>query len=442
MRARNLLLCFSLTALAVQAETYTLTLQQALELAARQNPDVTIARLDQQHEEQGVTVASDPFHPKVILGSGAAYTYGYPNTIQGSAPAIFQLTTQQSLFNRPKSYEQAAAREVARGAEYGAQAKTDDVAYQAADLFLTASQVEHAGEVISTQLPSLQKVIDTMSAAVSGGTELPLELKRARVNLASSQQQLDATRLDKDYYEMLLAVVVGYRATDRVKPVDSDLPTALAPASETDAIDTALRSSRQLRQLQANILAKEMDYRSYKTARWPQIDLVAQYALFAKYTYSQYFPANKFQYNNFQLGAAITLPLLVGSGRGGYMAQSLTDIQKLRIQTDQLRNRILIDTRRSYEQWRKAETIRDLARQKLDLAREDLTVKLAQNGEGRVILRVLEQARLEESDLWMQLYDSETQVTRTKLAILRQTGALMAAIRGQEGGIVPGASHP
>ena len=442
MRAHNLLLCFSLTALLGRAETHPLTLKQALELAARQNPDVTLARLDQQHEEQGVTVASDPFHPKVFLGSGAAYTYGYPNTIQGSAPAIFQVVTQQSLFNRPKSYQLAAAREVARGAEYGAQAKTDDVAYQAADIFLAANQMEHTGDIISTQLPSLQKVIDTMSAAVSGGTELPLELKRAKVNLASSQQQLESAQLDKDYYETLLSVVVGYPATDRVKPVDSDVSALLTPASESDAVDTALRTSRQLRQLQSNILAKEMDFRSYKSARLPQVDLVAQYALFLKSTYQQYFPANKFQYNNFQIGASISVPLLVGSGRGGYMAQALTDIQKLRIQTDQLRNRIQTETRRSYEQWKKAETIRDLARQKLDLAREDLTVKLAQNGEGRVPLRVLEQTRLEESDLWMQLYDSETQVTRAKLSILRQTGTLMAAIRGKEGGSEPGVTQP
>ena len=181
--------------------------------------------------------------------------------------------------------------------------------------------------------------------------------------------------------------------------------------------------------MQSNILAKELDLRSYKAARLPQVDLVAQYALFAKYTYEQYFASRNFQRNNFQLGAAISVPLLVGSGRQGYLQQATTDMLKLRIQTDQVRNRILSDTRRSYQQWRKAESIRDLARMKLDLAREDVTVKLAQNSEGRTPLRELEQARIEESNLWLQLYDSEAQVTRTKLAILRQMGTLMAAVQ-------------
>ncbi len=439
---RNLFLAASIFASLGLSETHSLTLQQTLELAARQNPDVTLARLDQQKAEEGIRVAQDPFHPKVTLGSGAAYTYGYPNTIEGSAPAIFQVTTVDSLFNRPKTYEVAAAKELAHGSEYASQAKTDEVAYQAADLFLTTSQLEHAGETLTTQIPSLQKVVDTISAAVLEGSELPLELKRAKVNLASSQEQLSSARLDQDYYEMILAVVVGFPATDRVKPVDSDVTAELAPASETEAVDLALRNNRQLRQMQSNILAKEMDLRSYKAARLPQVDLVAQYALFAKYTYQQYFPSNRFQRNNFQLGAAVSVPLLVGSGRQGFLGQAFTDMQKLRLQTDQLRNRILTDTRRSYEQWQKAQSLRDLARMKLDLGREDLTVKLAQNAEGRMPLRQLEQARIEESTLWMQLYDSETQVTRAKLAILRQTGTLMAAVGNTQGGTQPNGVHP
>ena len=439
---RNPVVIIFVFALTAAAETHSLTLQQTLELAARQNPDVTLARLDQSHAEEAIRVAQDPFRPKVIAGSGAAYTYGYPNTIQGSAPAIVQLTTQQSLFNRPKTYQIAVARELARASEYGARAKTDEVAYQAADLFLNASQIEHQGETLNSQIPGLQKIVDTVSAAVSGGSELPLELKRARVNLASTQEQLDGVQFDRDYFEMMLAVVVGYSANDKVKPVDSDLISIFTPASESDAVDSALHSNQELRQMQSSIIAKQLDLKSYKSARLPQVDLVAQYALFAKYTYDQYFTSSKFQRNNFQLGAAISIPLLVGSARQGYMGEALTDLQKLRIQADQVRNRILADTRRSYEQWRKAENLRNLARMKLDLAREEVTVRLAQSNEGRLPLRDLEQARLEESNLWMQLYDAEAQVTRSKLAILRQMGTLTATILGGERGAPASVNHP
>jgi outer membrane protein len=423
-------IAFVVLAASASAEVHSLTLQQALEVAARQNPDVALARLDEQRAEQGVKVALDPFRPKVYGGSGLAYTYGYPNSIEGNAPSLFQVKTDMNLYNRPKSYQVASARENARGSQFAAQAKGDEVAYQAADLFLTASQAEHEGDTLSSQLPSLEKVQDSLAAAVSEGSELPLELKRARVNLALSQERLSSARLDQDYYQMMLAVVLGYPATDRVKPVESDLSQTPAPPSEDEAAAAALHNNRQLRQMQSNVLAKELEVRSFRSARLPQVDLVAQYALFARYNYINYF--QKFQRNNFQIGASIAIPLLVGSASSGLALQALTDVQKIRIQTNQLRNRIIADTRRSYEQWKKAENVRDLSRMQLDLAREELTVLLAQNGEGRIPMSRVEQARLEEGDRWIALYGAETQVTRAKLAILREMGTLLAAVQGAQ----------
>ncbi len=432
LKTASLLLTFAGLA---GAEVHSLTLQQALEIAARQNPDIALARLDAQKAEEGIKIAKDPFRPHVNAGSGLAYTYGYPNAIEGNAPSLFEVRTDQALYNRPKSWEVAAAREAARASEYGAEAKSDEIAYQTADLFLTARQMEHESETLSTQLPSLQKVVEATEIAVNEGSELPVELKRAQVNLAISRERIASDTLDQDYYEMMLAVALGFPATDRVKPVDSDLGIAVTPPSEQEAADSALRNNRELRQMQSNVLAKEMDLRSYKSARWPQVDLVAQYALFAKYNYQQYF--QKFQHNNFQLGASVTIPLLIGPSAHGLAEQAYTDMAKLRIQTDQLRNRILTDTRRSYEQWQKAENIHNLSRMQLDLAREELTVLLAQNAEGRVPMSQVEQARLEEGNKWMALYEAETQVTRAKLAILRQMGTLMASVREGKTGSRP-----
>jgi len=412
------------------AEVHSLTLVQALEIAARQSPEVTLARLDAQRAEQGVKIALDPFRPKAYAWSGLAYTYGYPNSIDGNAPSLMQVRTDMAIYNRPKSYQVAAARETARGSEFASQAKAEDVAYQAADLFLLATQTRHQDETIAGQLPALQKVVDSMSAAVSEGSELPLELKRARVNMAISETRLSSLRLDRDYYEMMLAVVLGYPTTDRVKPIDSDLSLTPMPPSEEEAAEIALRNNREIRQMQSNLLAKELDVRSFKAARLPQIDLVAQYALFAKYNYVNYF--QKFQHNNFQIGASIAFPLLIGPASSGLALQSYTDMQKIRIQLDQVRNRILSDTRRSYEQWQKAQKMRDLSHMQLDLAREEVSVLLAQNSEGRVPIARVEQARLEEGDRWIDFYNAEAQVARAKFAILRQTGTLLTAVRGQK----------
>ena len=85
-----------------------------------------------------------------------------------------------------------------------------------------------------------------------------------------------------------------------------------------------MRNNRELRQMQSNVLAKELDLRSFKRGVLPQFDLVAQYALFAKYNYVNYF--QKFQANNFQLGASITIPIWVGSASKGLALQAQTDM--------------------------------------------------------------------------------------------------------------------
>jgi outer membrane protein TolC len=422
---------FLVAASAAIAEVHSLTLQETLNLASRQNPDVTLARLDQEHAEEGIKVARDPFVPKVYGGSGLAYTYGYPNSIDGNAPSLFEAKTDMSIYNRPQSYQLAAARETARGSQLGAQAKADEVAFQAADLFLNASEAARERETLSNEVPSLQQVVEASSAGVNEGSELPLDQKRARVNLALSQQRLESISLDQDYYEMMLAVVLGYPPSDRVKPVDTDISLPVAPDSEDEATDMALRNNRDLRQMQSNVMVKQLQVRSYKSSRLPQVSLVAQYALFAKYNYVNYF--QKFQRNNFQIGAAVTIPLLIGSASQGLAEQALTDMQKIRIQMDQVRNRIITDTRRSYQQWKKAQSLRDLVRMQLDLAREQLTVFLAQNAEGRIPIRTVEQARLEESDRWIEFYEAETQVKRTQLAILREMGTLLASVRASSG---------
>ena len=105
-----------LAACSAFAETKTLTLRQALDLALAQSPDIMLARLDQERAREQVTIARDPFVPKVYAGSGAAKTWGFPANIGGEAPSIFNLRTQMALFDRPQSYQIAQSNENLRGA--------------------------------------------------------------------------------------------------------------------------------------------------------------------------------------------------------------------------------------------------------------------------------------------------------------------------------------
>jgi outer membrane protein TolC len=434
---------FFLGAALSHAEVHSLTLQQALEIASRQNPDVALARLDEQHARENIKVVHDPFVPKVIAGSGGAYTYGYPNSIEGNAPSIVTLQTQMAIYNKPRSYMVAAAREEARSVQIDAQERSDEVAFRTASLFLDIQDAMRQRQTLESQLPTLKQVLAVMQSRVSEGSELPVENLRAKVNLGQAEHELNSNKANEDYSEMLLAVTLGYSANDRIVPAETTQSFELPPVnSEDDSIAVALKRSKDLRRLESAVLSKQLEIRSYRASRLPQVDLVAQYSLFAKYAYTQYFPGTRFQYNNAQIGASFMIPLLVGSASGGQYEEAATDIAKLRIQINETRNRITADTRKSYEDMRNARETRDLARQQLDLAHEDLSVLLSRYAEGQARLADVEKARAAENERWLSLYQAETQLERSKLGVLRQLGDLMASLRTAAGQDTSGKQEP
>src|SRR5580658_5771384 len=95
----------------LRAEKHSLTLRQTVELALRQNPDVALARLDEEKVRQGIRAAHGPFTPHVTVGSGLAYTNGIPSSVAGSAPSIVQGVATQDIFNRQQSLLVAQAKE-------------------------------------------------------------------------------------------------------------------------------------------------------------------------------------------------------------------------------------------------------------------------------------------------------------------------------------------
>ena len=414
------------------AEDRALTLKQAVERALRQNPEVMIARLDEQKAQLGVRIARDPFLPKVFAGSGDAYTYGYPNSIDGAAPSIIQIRTDMALFNRSKSFGLAEARENARGAGIQAESKTDEIVYRTAVVFLDAEQAAHSLELVQREAESLERVRGVIAARVSEGRQLELDRRRADVDLARARQRAKSFAEAKDYAEGSLSTVLGYGTGDRVTPVSDDdgLSAALekaAPANEDAAAEAALGASKDLKSLASQLAAKILEVRSERATRLPQVGLIAQYALFAKSSYQAYF--GKFQRNNAQLGVDVTFPLLLGSAPSAQAAQAETDTFRIRQQVGMERNRVSLEARHAYQEMATLTDARSLAKLDLEVQRDQLSLLLAQLDEGRASSQQVDAARVEEQEKWIAYYAADNQLQHARLSLLHQTGALLAALR-------------
>ena len=402
-------------------------MRQALNRALEQNPDIALARLDEQKAAQSVRLARSPFHPTLAAGSGIAYTNGFPMSIDGAAPSIVQARARESLFNRQQSLTAAAARENERGFAISTESKRNEIAFRTASLFLDAQRSARLADLARKQVDSLEKIVEAMQARISEGRELPIESKRAALSLARGHQRVEQLVDDQDSTERSLAVVLGFSADDQVRAAAEELKAPATPPSEEAAIQSATESSKELRRLQSELTAKELDVRAQKAARLPTVDLVAQWGLFAKFNnYTNYF--RTFQRSNGEIGASVTIPLWSGPSVSAAAAQAEADAARVSIEMNAARNRISLETRQNFQTLHKAETERDVAHLDLDVARDQVSILLDQMNEGRATLQQLEQARFNEDEKWIAFYDAQYAAEKAAWDLLHRTGDLMAAL--------------
>jgi outer membrane protein TolC len=349
-------------------------------------------------------------------------------SIDGNAPAILQARTQMAIFDRPQSYRAAQANEAVRGLEFDLGMRQDEAAYRVASLFFDADQAARNLAAVERQMESLIRVRDLTGVRVSEGRELSIESSRANLKLLQAQQrQAELTDLVADA-ETSLAQALGFDPGDRVHPLEKEERRVAALDTEESAIQLALDSSHEIRRLQSNLQAKNLEIKSYKAERLPKADLVAQYSLLSRYNnYEKFFGA--FQRHNVELGASFTIPIFVGRSGAAATVQAQTDIDKIRVEIGRTRSRITADLQHAYREARRAETSQKLARADLDLAREDLSLQLTRYDEGQVTTAQVEAARATEQEKWMAYYDTQHAVEVARLTVLRQTGTLLAALR-------------
>src|SRR5512146_834651 len=119
----------------------TLSFQRALDLAMGHSTAMGIAVADQVRARSLLSESRNAYIPQLVVGSGAAKSWGFPLTIEGSAPAIFNVNTQSFLFN-------AAQREFIRAARtdwLASSTTTQDQRQQTIlDVALTYDQLDKA----------------------------------------------------------------------------------------------------------------------------------------------------------------------------------------------------------------------------------------------------------------------------------------------------------
>ena len=405
-----------------------MTLKQAVDLALKQNPDLLLAQLDEQKAAYEIQAVKEPMLPRIVVGSGLAYSSGMPMSIEGASPSIVQAQAVRNIYNAPQGYRVAEAKEMARASALEGAALREEVALRTAALFLDLEKTVRTQEVAARQLDHLQRVEASVRLRIEEGRELPIEGKRAAVNVAHARRKADLAVSNRRFLSQALALALGLSPADALTPAVEDRGLPELPLDEAASVTEALNDNRQIRQLEAVLSAKNLAVRGFRSNRLPKVDLVAQYALFGKFNhYEDYF--SRFQRHNGQLGMSFQIPVFANSADEARAAQNEIEAKRLRQQIKDTRGRIEANTRKAWQKIHDAETAREVARLDLDLARDQVSLALAQMEEGRATVRQVEESRYQEQERWLGLYDAAYQLEYARFELLRQTNGLVAALR-------------
>src|SRR5258708_170941 len=90
---------FSAMLLAQNDKEKPLAFRTAIELALRNSSASGVARADPQRARATVTQTRDLFLPQMTAGSRLGSSQGFPLSLEGAAPSVFNVNIQEFLFN-------------------------------------------------------------------------------------------------------------------------------------------------------------------------------------------------------------------------------------------------------------------------------------------------------------------------------------------------------
>ena len=413
--------CFVVPATLAAQESEPLTLKQTVDLALRNSREVALAQVRYNVAQNTARVNASAFRPNLYTGSGAAYTYGFPQTPGGAAPSIVNLSYVQTIFNPSLRGQALAANERTEAQRLELEKTRNSVMLQTTSDYLELGKVRHSLELMRNQRQSSARILNFTRQRINEGVELPIEGTRAELAEARLERRIVQLESRERVLQHELAALLGMPADRRIE-VESEALSLDEPQRESDLIERALRTNLELRQANYERRARERRLAGEIGTKWPTVDLFGQYGLFARFNnFDDYF--RRFQRNNFNVGLQVHIPIVSGQ-RSASVALARGELTASEMELKNKQQNVELEVGRQYQRLRELDAGREVARLELKLAQENVQVMQARFEEGRANLRDVERARLDENDKGASFLDSDYDRQKAQLDLLNITGDL------------------
>ena len=411
-----------LVASSLRAGAEPVTLRHAVELALSHGTTVAIASADERKAEAAYREARNNYIPVFVVGSALGKSYGFPLTLEGSAPSIVNLTTQSPIYNPSLREFVRAAKTEANAVELAGKDRRAQVIQETVLNYLELAQWEKQIQQLQKDDANSHKTEQAVEDRIHEGVDSALERNKAKLVTARIRLRLSQAQGSADVLRLKLSRMTGVpeltleTAPESIPTLPSGTPdpNITSQAAENPSVASAEEHAR------AQYLRAKGEHR----VLWPSVDFAGQYSRLAKYNnYDQFFTS--YNANNGSIGAVMRFPLFNFSQKAraeGADADALKAKKEAEAAKDQV-SAELLQLQRTVQQLLAA---RDVAELEYQISQSQLEAVDIRVQSSTATFHDLEDARTQARERRDQFLDADLQCNRARVGLLRSTGGLEA----------------
>jgi len=413
-------------------------LKRVVELALAHASGAAISAADEQKAEANFRELHNSYIPQLATGSGLGYSYGFPLGLEGSAPALFNLNAQSSVFNPSLREFIRAARVDSAVASLRNKDQRNQIIQDAVLSYADLSKWEQRLSRLKETSSQAEKMQAAVAERVKEGVDSAMDetrarLSAARIRLRIAEAEGSAAVLREHLSKLTGLPPAGIETEASALPefpaLSQDEATPARAADASPGVQAAVEHAR------AQYLRAQGEHRAF----WPSFDFAAQYALLSKFNnFQNYYipeksctttlgtflcPTGGFHQNNATIGVSIRFPFFNASQRARASAADADAVKATR-QAEAARNQASEETLRLQRAVVQMQAAIEVAQLEYEIASRNVDAVQTRMDAGTANLHDLDDARSQTSERFIALQDVTLELQRSELGWLRSTGDL------------------
>lgn len=414
-----------------------LTLQQAVNIALKRNPERKAALADSKAASTGVGEARSLLLPHVSFsevvtdGDDPVYVFGSKlrqrrftngdfalsvlntptpltnfSTGFGGTWTLFDSFGSWHAINRAERMKDAAARELERAEQ--------EIVFHVIDAYYGVLLAKKQLDVVEQSLKTAQSILDRAQSRYESGVVVQSDYLSAKVRLATRKQELIRAQDNLELARSQLSMAMGVPTADQFDPAEA-LAEKELPALSLDNVEKqALEKRPDLDRIRSEKAAQQESVSMAKSAFGPRVNAYANWEM-DNPTF-----ASGGGGNNWLVGVEVRLDLFEGGAKRAELAHERAVEDKIAATEEQASDAIRLEVRRAYFDLDAARQQLEVARATIAEAQESLRISQDRYDSGLStitdLLAVEEAAHRSQTDYWEAVYRYHTGYANLELA--------------------------